>query len=224
MIDHTRPAQYVLDRVRFTHAAKEFTGRGLLTWDPEKGIHIEASLEQTLPKGILMPPFPLVCLNDTTDARCIRLAGREFGHAVVPNVFPLDLSESLHEGRLSIRPERIIFFQHVPALSTGAREHECWSGLAVFLTKEDPKFPDTLQTETALNGEIIRPESRGALSLDGENGFSVRGWPTGDDSFTLKWDLPKSTFSKKDAWRWAEAARRALSVLFAQTVCIVKVS
>jgi hypothetical protein len=223
MIDHIRPAQYVLDRVRFTHEAKEFTGRGLLTWDPEKGIHIEAFLEQTLPKGILMPPFPLVRLNDTTDARCIRLAGREFGHAVVPNVFPLDLSENLHEGRVSIRPQRIIFFQHVPAIGTGAREHEHWSGSAVILTKKDPEFPDILKTETTLNGQTIHSESRGGLSLDEQNGFSVWGWKTGADSFTLSWALPKSTSSRTVAWQWAEAARRALSILFAQTAWIVRV-
>src|ERR1017187_5093490 len=111
MIDHTRPAQYVLDRVRFTHAAKEFTGRGLLTWDPEKGIHIEAFLEQTIPRGNPFSSSGLVYVEDTAEARHIRLAGRGFGHAVVPEVFPRDLSASLHEGRLSISPDRIIFFQ-----------------------------------------------------------------------------------------------------------------
>jgi hypothetical protein len=224
MIDHTRAAEYVLDRVHFTHAAKEFSGRGLLTWDPEKGIHIEAFLEQTIPRGDPISSFPLVHLEDTTDARCIRLAGSGFGHAVAPNVFPLDLSPSLHEARLSIRPKSIIFFQHVPTLSADARQHEHWSGSAVFLTKEDPEFPDTLKAETTLNGQTIHSYSRGGLSCEEQNGFSVRGWTTGDNSFTLSWALPKSTSSRTEAWRWAEAARRALSILFAQTVWIVRVS
>lgn len=223
MIDNTRPAQYVLDRVRFTHAATEFSGRGLLTWDPEKGAHIEAFLEQTIPQGDPLSSLgPLVKVEHTT-AGPVRLAIRRFGHAVVPEVFPSDLSESLHEGRLSIRSDRIIFFQQVPALSAAAREHKHWSGSAVFLTKRDPEFPDTLKTETTLNGQTIHSESRSGLSLDEQNGFSVWGWKTGDDSFTLSWALPKSTSCRTEAWQWAEAARRALSILFAQTVWIVRV-
>ena len=223
MIDPNRVAQYILDRVRFTHAAKEFTGRGLLTWDPEKGIHIEAFLEQTVPQGNPLSFLAPLVRVEHTSAGPIRLAIRRFGHAVVPRVFPSDLSESLHEGRLSIRSDRIIFFQQVPALSAAAREHECWTGSAVLLTKTDPEFPDTLKTETTLNGQTIHSESRGGLSLDEQNGFSVWGWKTGDGSFTLSWALPKSSSSRTEAWQWAEAGRRALSILFAQTVWIVRV-
>ena len=104
MIDHTRAAEYVLERVRFTHETKEYSGRGLLTWDPEKGIHIQAFLDQSLPQANPFAALGLVEVEDATDARPIRLAGRGFGHAIVPNVFSHDLQSYLHEGRLSIRP------------------------------------------------------------------------------------------------------------------------
>jgi hypothetical protein len=224
MIDHVRPAEYVLDRVGFTHSANEYSGRGLLTWDPEKGIHIQAFLDQSVPQGSPFAPVGVVEVEDTTDARRIRMAGRSFGHAIAPNVFPHDLQGCLHEGRLSIRPERVIFFQRFPALAARREVPEAWSGSAVLVTKRDLEFPDNLKTETTLNGQTVECRNRGGLCFEEGDGFSVWGRKTSEDLFTLSWALPKTASSKMDAWRWAEAARRALSILFAQTLWPIRVA
>ena len=130
MIGYNRAAEYVLDRVRFAYEGKAYSGRGLLTWDPDKGIHIQAFLDQSLPQASLFGPVELVQVEDITDVRPIRLAGRGFGHAIVPEVFPHDLSSCLHEGRLSIRPQRVIFFQHFPSLAVPRAQSDSWAGSA----------------------------------------------------------------------------------------------
>ena len=65
--------------------------------------------------------------------------------------------------------------------------------------------------------------SRGGLCYEDADGLSVWGRKKGDGLFALSWALPKKAASKTDAWRWAEAARQALSIVFAQTIWPVRV-
>ena len=224
MIDHTRPAEYTIDRIRFTHDGRSFTGRGLLTWDPDKGPHIQAFLDQSAPQENPFASLGVVQVETAADTKAIRLAGRGLGHAIVPNVFPLDLREHLHHGRLSIHPERVIFIHHVPSFASGGEDHKMWSGSAVFITKTEPEFPDRLNTETTLNGQLIASQNRGGLCFEEPEGFSVWGRKTAEGEFTISWALPRATTTKAQASHWAEAARRALSILFSQTVWIAKSS
>ena len=187
-----------------------------LAWDPEKGIHVQAFLDKVPPQHNPFASLGLVQMEDTVDSRQIRMAIRGFGHAVVPRVFPHDLNSCLDEGRLSIRPQHVLFFQHFPALANRGEEHKTWPGSAIFVTKTDPDFPDTLRTETTLNGQTIECHNRGGLCFEEADGFSVWGRKTGEDLFEVSWALPRSAATKTTAWRWAEGARRALSILFAQ--------
>ena len=224
MIDYTRPAEFTLDRIRFNHQGVRYGGRGLLTWHPENGIHVQAFLDNSLPQWGWFGDAGTVQVEDSKDARVIRLAGRGFGHAIVPNVFPLDLQRCLHEGRLSLHPQRVIFFQHFSSLAdSSAAHHHTWSGSAVYITKTDPEFPDTLKTETTLNGHPVEGHNRGGLCFEEADGFSVWGRQIADGLFALSWALPRTAASKAQAWYWAEAARRSLSILFAQTVWPVRV-
>jgi hypothetical protein len=107
----------------------------------------------------------------------------------------------------------------------GKREdNQFWGGSADFLTESEPEFPDELKTETTLNGQTIQTRNKGGLCYDEANGLSVWGHRTENGLFRTSWALPKACSTKTEAWGWAEAARRALSILFAQTIWIRCVS
>src|SRR5437868_6245853 len=108
MFDHSQPAEYVLDRLSFRHDNQHYSGRGILSWDPEKGVHINGFLSQLGPDTRFQNPGA-VEIQDRGDQYPVRFIGYGF-NGIVPRVFARNLGSLLHERRLFIEADQAIFF------------------------------------------------------------------------------------------------------------------
>jgi len=190
-----------------------------MEWNPTDGFHLDALLDKTFAPVDSLKTLGQTIIHDRNDAFTIWLKVRGVGAAVAPNVFPLAQKKSLiPDNHLSIDQNRVIFFFQWP--KECERHTESWSGSAVFLTKKKFEFPDSLKLETSLASEVIESKFWTGLSHKDTGDFSLSGRHLEDDNFELNWSLAKSLWTKTDAWNFGEAARKALSIIFAQTIWI----
>ncbi|MDB6066555.1 MAG: hypothetical protein JWR26_2763 [Pedosphaera sp.] len=210
-----------IDRLRFSYGGELFAGQGFMEWNPTDGFHLEALLDKNFAPVDSFKTLGQVIINDKGDAFNIWLKVRGFGSAIAPNVFPLAQKQSLiTDNHLSLSLKRIIFFFQWP--KEPEEVEESWMGSAVFLTKTELEFPDSVKLETSLAGRLIEAQSTTGLSHEDKNNVSFSGRQLTNKSFELNWALSKSCWTKTDAWHFGEAARRALSIIFAQTIWIAK--
>ena len=84
MINYFQEIEYSLDKIRFQYLGGIYTGRGLLTWDPEKGFHIDAFVERKgpeLPSPISFGKVGYITKDETCS---IRMKSKSFNHAIIP--------------------------------------------------------------------------------------------------------------------------------------------
>jgi hypothetical protein len=214
MIKYTSQYKFVLDSLWFAYRGEIFKGSGFMEWNPTDGFHIDALLDKDF---VPVDPFKTlgkIIINDRNDAFTIWLKIRGDWAAIAPNVFPLAQKKSpIRDNHLSVNLSRVIFFIRWPKECD--RHTETWSGSAVFLTKKRFEFPDWLKLETSLAGEMIEAQSWTGRSHKNTGDFSLSGRHLDDNNFELNWSLTKSHWTKRDAWNFGEAARRALSIIFA---------
>ena len=223
MIKYTSQYKFVLDSLWFAHRGEIFKGSGFMEWNPTDGFHIDALLDKVFAPVDPFKTLGEIIINDRNDAFTVWLNVRDVGAAIAPNVFPLAQKKSLiPDNHLSIDQSRVIFLSKWPKECD--RKTESWSGSAVFVTKRRFEFPDPLKLETSLAGEMIEAQSWTALSHKDTGDFSLSGRHLDDNNFEVNWSLAKSRWTKTDAWNFGEAARRALSIIFAQTIWIANVN
>jgi hypothetical protein len=221
MIKYTSEYKFVLDSLWFAYRGEIFKGGGFMEWNPTDGFHIDALLDKNFAPVDSLKTLGQTIINDRNDAFTIWLKIRGVGAAIAPNVFPLAQKKSfIPDNHLSIDQDRLIFFFKGP--KECYRNSESWSGSAVFLTKNKIEFSDCLKQETSLGGQLIESQSWTGLTHEAINDFSVSGRYLTDNSFELNWSLPKSSWTKTNAWNFGESARRALSIIFAQTIWITE--
>lgn len=218
MIEYENPANFVLDSVRFSYKGQIFRGNGFMEWHPSEGFKINALLDKNFAPVDSFGTVGQTILNDRDDAFSIRLSIRGIGTAIVPNVFPLAQIRSLiPDNHLSITASRVVFFINWP--KELARSPDSWDGQAVYVMKKPFEFPDSLNQETILGGRVIEKRGSTGLSHD-EDGEGIFGRPLDKNQFKLDWSFPANRWTKTSAWKFGEAARRASSIVFAQTVWI----
>ena len=220
-MDYNNPAKFVLDGVRFYYRGESFKGQGFLTWDPKTGFHIDALLDKNFGiKDSLKPVSPII-INTKKDTFPIFLNIRNVGRAIAPRAFPVNQKHSfLPDNHLSMKLERVIFVSKRPRFNQTPSKY--WSGSAEFLTTKKLEFPDHLNTHTTLGGQPFSANNSSGLYHNDEESICLSGYSPSDDKFELSWALNKNRWSRKDALRFGEAARKALSIISAQTVWIAK--
>jgi hypothetical protein len=219
MIKYTSQYKFVLDSLWFAYRGEIFKGSGFMEWNPTDGFHIDALLDKIFAPVDSLKTLGQTIINDRNDAFTIWLKVRGIGAAIAPNVFPLAQKKSfIPDNHLSIDQDRVIFFFQWPKECD--RHTETWSGSAVFSTKKKFEFPDSLKLETSLAGEMIESQFWTGLSHKETGDFSLSGRHLDDNNFELNWSLTKSQWTKTDAWNFGESARRALSIIFAQSIWI----
>jgi hypothetical protein len=222
MIKYTSQYKFVLDSLWFAYRGEIFKGSGSMEWNPTDGFHIDALLDKDFAPVHSFKTLGQTIINDRSDAFTIWLEVRGLGAAIAPNVFPLAQKKSLiPDNHLSIDQDRVIFIYKWPKECD--RKGESWSGSAVFLTEKRFEFSDSLKLETSLAGEMIEAQLWTGLSHKDTVDFSLSGRHLDDNNFELNWSLTKSRWTKTDAWNLGEAARRAFSIIFAQTIWIANV-
>jgi hypothetical protein len=219
MIEYAKPYKFVLDNLWFSYQNEIYKGHGFMEWNPTDGFQIDATLDKIFAPVNSFKTLGQSIINDKNDAFTIWLKIRGLGSAIAPRAFPLAQKRSfIPDNHLSLKLKRVIFCFQWPKEVKG--ETEMWSGSAVFLAKTEIEFPDSLKLETTLGGRLIESQLNAGLIQEDASDFSLTGRHLPDKSFELSWSLSKSRWSKNDAWNFGEAARRALSVIFAQTVWI----
>ncbi len=95
--------------VRHWDLGGRYAGRGLLTWDPEAGFHLESFVdrdETPLPSPITLGAVKVIRKSEVTS---IRMRLQHGGYAIAPEVPLVDRFDLLHQRRLSARLGRVQF-------------------------------------------------------------------------------------------------------------------
>jgi len=219
VMDYDNPAKFVLDGVHFSYRGEMFKGTGFLEWDPVKGFHIDALLDKNFAPVDAFKTMGQILVNTKEDTFSIWLNVRGHGRAFVPVAFPLGQKHSFQpDNHLSMDLQRVIFFFRWP--HDNETPSRFWSGSAIYLTKSKIEFPDHLKSESTLGGLPFHGSISTGLSHNDEENLCLTGRSPSDDKFELSWALNKTRWRRNDAWRFSEAARKALAIISAQTVWI----
>ena len=220
-IEFNDSAKFVLDGVRFSHQGKTYKGQGFMEWNPATGFQIDALMDKTFAPVDGFKTLGQIIVNTKEDVFSVWLNIRGHGRGIA-RAFPLDQHKSLFpDNHLCLSElQRVLFFSRLPKEFQSTSQF--WSGSALYLTTMKFEFPDQLNTKTELNGRMIYASNSTGLSVDEDDNWSLSGRQISDDKFELSWALNKNRWSRNDAWRFGEAARRALSIISAQMVWIAK--
>jgi hypothetical protein len=216
--DYFKKTEYVLERLWFHYLGGLYEGRGIMTWNPDEGFHIEAFLDregQPLPKEI---PLGKVGIPRKRDFCSIRMMPTVFDWAIAPKVRLTDRHDVLVHKRLSINLSRVIF-------SSSWRNNNGlnWCGSALYETKRHLAFPDRVDTEVRINKQKVESKLQASgIWYENEQNQRIIGRLIEDRYLELHWGLSKPLWSKTDSCQWSEAAQYALSIFFGETVWLLQ--
>lgn len=208
----------MLERLWFDYLEGRYEGRGIMTWNPNEGFHIEAFLEREgspLPKEI---PLGKVGIPRKRDICSIRMMPTVFDWAIAPKVRLTDRHDVLADKRLSINLSRVIFSR-----SWRSNNGLNWCGSALYETKRHLAFPDSVDTEVRINNQKVESKLQASgIWYENEQNQRIIGRLIQDRYLELHWGLSKSLWSKTDSCQWSEAAQYALSIFFGETVWLLQ--
>lgn len=217
---YLQQASYVLSRVWFDYHDGHYEGRGVMTWDPDEGFHIEAPVERSGPP-LRTISFGGPSIVRESEVRSIRmLRNRSMGWIVAPEVIMRNRFDVLIDQRLSIDVSRAIFSEDAGEL---AGEQTTWIGSALYRFSGSLVFPDSVDHETRIGDQLIwEGKSRSGILFGSPGGQRVVGRLVNEEYFELSYALPMSEWPRASAWRWAEAAGLALAISAGQTVRLLR--
>lgn len=218
--DYLSESDHVLTRVVFDYLGGRYRGRGLLTWKPHEGWYIEAPVERA---GEPLAGFGMgyAGIIKKSHYRSIRMkegwAKRSW--ILAPDVLMLDRYDVPGEHRISTRTSRVLFSdQGYPAAPD-----DRWYGSAIFRIGTGTELPDRVVSEVRLAGEWLeRCSTATGLLYEGEDGQRVVGRVVRDEYLELDYALPKSAWTKTEAWQWPVGARNALAICLGRTVPLLE--
>lgn len=207
MRDYARKMDWVLEDVSFYYVGGRYRGRGLLTWRPDSGFHLEAFVTRSgppVPSPLILGAVRLATKQDRTSIRMqIQYGGLAYTLATLADRFDV-----LHQGRLSARLGVVRFMRRLPEV---ARKATRWSGSALIKLPRSILWPDSLTRTVHLNDQKISESFEHGGLLHETDTLRVRGQED-DRQFAVHWSMEKPAYRRTDAWRWPEAFRQALSI------------
>jgi hypothetical protein len=211
--DYFQKSEYVLEKIWFDYLGGRYQGRGVLTWEPSLGFHLEALLERDKMPQIEQVELGRVRIIRKSDTSSIRMKPWYQKWAISPRVVLIDRDDILSQHRLSIDLSRVIF-------STFSGIDSCteWIGSAIYRTDNVYHLSDLVSQEIKIQDSRIET-SRNFLGIfyQDEN-QKIFGRLIDKHHLQLNWSFLKIYSSKNFAWKWAEAAQDTLSILLGQTV------
>jgi hypothetical protein len=205
--NYLRKTEWVLDDVSFAYLGGRYRGRGLLTWQPDAGFHLEAFVTRY---GSPMPAevkFGEVRLPTRQDRTSIRMRIRHGGRALVVATLA-DRLDVVVDDRLSCSLGAVRFMTPAPEV---ARTVKRWTGSALIEVGPSVLWPDKLRRTVNLEGLTISESFQRKGLLHETPTLSVRGRED-DGRLAVHWSIDKAAYRRADAWRWAPAFRDALSI------------
>jgi hypothetical protein len=205
--DYLRKTEWTLDEVSFAYLEGLYRGRGLLTWQPESGFHLEAFVTRSgppMPAEVKFGEVRLAKRQDRTSIRMrIRHRGRAFTMATLADRFDITIDD-----RLSCALGVVRFMTPAPAVARGVNR---WSGSALIDVGSSELWPDKIVRTVDLEGLKIGESFERKGVRHETPTLSVRGRED-DGRLAVHWSMDKTAYRRADAWRWAMAFRDALSI------------
>jgi len=218
--NYLRQHDRVLDSIRFDYQGGRYNGRGVMTWDPDRGFHIEAPVQRVgpLPHRIGFGAGGIIRENDV---HSIRMRERNAsGWILAPEVIMRDLLNLILQERLSIHVPRIIISTHV---GTRAVDSNTWQGRVLLKLGHNPILPDRVIRQERINEQELGYSWQfSAIHFESEGGQRVLGRIVEQEYLELSYTLPRESWSHTEAWRWGEAASYALSICMGQTITVLQ--
>jgi len=221
-MDYFKEAEYILELLYFHYRGNRYQGRGIMTWNPDEGFHLEAFLDK---QGKVLQRIELgkVGIAHKTNVCSIRMRPRGYDWAIAPNI-RLTASDEINisNGHLSVNFGRVFFCKSItPIISI--LDNSIWTGSAIYETKSDLSLPDTVYTDVRINEQQIGQtwKASGILYEDNQQ-QNLIGHLVDEKQLKLQWKLPKSHWSKAESWRWAIAIQDALSIWYGETLWLLQ--
>lgn len=224
MKDYLKEAEFVLNDLTFDYLGGRYRGRGIMTWEPEKGFHIEAPLNlQDMPKPQEVQ-FGKVRIIRKSDISSIRMFPQEnYNWAIAPSVTLVARDDVICENRLSIDLSRVIFSKYYSRDITGSD----LKGSVLYETKNVNFLFDRVNYKKMIriqNLDISESSNNNwkGIYYEGEKGQTIRGHLLDDKYLELTWSLPREKFNKAYSWRLPEAIQYSLSIFLGQNLSLLK--
>jgi hypothetical protein len=205
--EYLRKTEWVLDDASFAYLGGRYRGRGLLTWQPDAGFHLEAFVTRSgppMPDRVQFWQVRLATRQDRTSLRMrIQHGGRAFAVVTLADRFDV-----VAQKRLSCTLGAVHLMTPLPEVARSAKR---WSGSVLIEVGSSVLWPDRIVRTVQLEGQTIGESfSRDGL-LHETPTLSVRGQED-DGRLDLHWSMDKTAYRRADAWRWARAFHDALSI------------
>jgi len=217
MNDYFEEQNYVLERIWFDYLGGRYVGNGFMSWEPDAGFHIEAILKRhgkPLPSKI---EFGKIRVPTPEDIRTIRIKPLHFNWAIIPNVSLRDNLELLLENRLSINVDRVLF----STISENKKESKYFCSI-LYETKGDLRLSHKLREETYINEQRVKYSlGKSGIWYDDKE-QKISGYMDDEKHLKIFWTLDKSYYSKRDSCILPRAAKKALSMMYGQTLHLLK--
>lgn len=217
MQDYFKPQKIVADYLYFYYRGKKFFGKGVTEWNPETGFELDIFLSQNA--GLERVEARGLRVSEPSDFCSIRIWTDDFGWAIVPN-FPIHRYETdlLGSGKyFSIRFNRMYFCE--PGGNSLVAD-TYWTGNCLFRLKGRNYFSDQMRIETKIKGQLLKSQG-GQGFLYEKNNYKVIGYFIEEDLFYLTWRLPKSEYTKGQAWKWPLGFQEALQIWLGKTISLL---
>jgi hypothetical protein len=205
--EYLRKTEWVLDDACFAYLGGLYRGRGLLTWQPDTGFHLEAFVTRSGPPMRAQVKFWEVRLTTRQDRTSIRMRIQHGGRALAV-VTLTDRLDVVMNGRLSCALGAVHFMMPLPEAARSAKR---WSGSALIELGRSVHWPDRIVSTVQLEGQTIGESFERKGLFHETHTLSVRGQEN-EGRLDLHWSMDKTTHRRADAWRWARAFRDALSI------------
>lgn len=217
MQDYFKKSEYVIENLWFDYLENRYQGRGILSWDPSTGLHLEALLNREKMRRIEKIELGRVRIIRKSDISSICMRPWNTDRAIAPEVILIDREDILFQHRLSINLNRVIFFEPTKKWLTDD-ERRIWIGHAIYRVQDIEILSDRVSEEVRIDGALVKSNNHFCgISYKTEE-QTVLGRLIDKHHLQIDWYFSKSSFSKSYSWKWAEAAQDALSILLGQTV------
>ena len=171
MFNYFEENEYSLDKIWFDYLGVRFKGRGLLTWNPKDGFHLEAFLENKRDLSPTMKGFGGIFIIPEYEYCKIRMKSNGFKYAIAPRVPLYGHIELIFESRLSIDIDRILFYNRFDFVKDSKLSGKC-----VLKTSRKVFLPDTVETEVKLLNETIKKKfARDGIYYKNNEKYEIKG-------------------------------------------------
>jgi hypothetical protein len=212
MRNYDEPAEYVLRRVWFEYQGTRYEGRGVLTWDPANGYHLEAPVEPI--GGPARHSYvDYVGVFRPKHHRPIRMELDSGGWARARRVVLANRRDLRDQARLSIDFDRVLFCTPLPSTRPAGYER---GGRALYSVGEDLKgrMSDKVDEVVVLGGQRWgRQTWRSGIRYVTTGGQRAVGRVLPGGHLELYYGVDAAAGATGAVRRWAQAFADALSIL-----------